>query len=641
MEGDVVTLQNLFVFDITGEDANGSIIGRHRSTGIARPRFWDRAAYYGQERSARRGAGGIGGSRRPTATRSETTMSDVGDLLSFGAAMLAALAVGALAYAFLYPYLLGDAKGSAPERREEPKGAHRVERARAGGVTAQIGRRHLEGHGEPPEGSARRSSLRLRLERAGLDDNAEDFWLASLVCGAVFALHLDDVAAVSATRTLLPSWLASSAYSVFRAGSLQAHGQTADEVHRELPNAIDIMVRGMKSGLPLNECLAIIARESEEPLAGEFREVIEQQRVGVSLGEALQRLSMRMPLPEVQFLAIVVAIQQQAGGNLSEALGNLSTVLRDRFQLQNEGQSTVRGGQSLGLGPRLRCRRRDVPRLMHDARVHLRLFDTRTGNFALHVLRPLDADGRPGDAQDDQLQVLSSSVGRISAHPRGTGSGNASDRHVHQSDFHRHHSDGDLRLRHGADDHHADAGPRPHEPPHALHGGRARQVARRAARRNERATARASAAERRRKASCSRSSPAQSAQDARYRGAARSPEAGRLARPAAARRLHVLPRRAAATLLRAVFYLFVLGGFGLSAAHQADDGARCGASWASTRRAFSSRTSSRSARQSIKMAFPDALDMLLICVQSGMSVEAAFGKVSKEIGASRWSSPRS
>jgi pilus assembly protein CpaF len=49
MEGDVVTLQNLFVFDITGEDANGRLLGRHRSTGIARPRFWDRAVYYGLE----------------------------------------------------------------------------------------------------------------------------------------------------------------------------------------------------------------------------------------------------------------------------------------------------------------------------------------------------------------------------------------------------------------------------------------------------------------------------------------------------------------------------------------------------------------------------------------------------------------
>jgi tight adherence protein B len=102
----------------------------------------------------------------------------------------------------------------------------------------------------------------------------------------------------------------------------------------ELPNAIDIIVRGMKSGLPLNECLSIVARESSEPLASEFREVMDQQRVGVPLGEALEKLTNRMPLPEMKFLTIVIAIQQQAGGNLSEALSNLSGVLRDRVRLQ-------------------------------------------------------------------------------------------------------------------------------------------------------------------------------------------------------------------------------------------------------------------------------------------------------------------
>ncbi len=93
-------------------------------------------------------------------------------------------------------------------------------------------------------------------------------------------------------------------------------------------------MRGVKSGLPLNECLSTIARESAEPLASEFREVVDQQRVGVSLSEALDRLTTRMPLAEIKFLAIVIAIQQQAGGNLSEALGNLAGVLRDRFRLR-------------------------------------------------------------------------------------------------------------------------------------------------------------------------------------------------------------------------------------------------------------------------------------------------------------------
>ena len=102
----------------------------------------------------------------------------------------------------------------------------------------------------------------------------------------------------------------------------------------ELANAVDIVVRGVKSGLPLNECLATISNESAEPLASEFREIVDQQRVGVSMSEAMERLTTRMPLAEVRFLTIVIAIQQQAGGNLSEALGNLATVLRDRFRLR-------------------------------------------------------------------------------------------------------------------------------------------------------------------------------------------------------------------------------------------------------------------------------------------------------------------
>ena len=76
MEGEVVTLQNMIVYEITGEDANGKLIGRHRSTGIARPRFWERAEYYGETDRLARGAGRVGSRATPTATRWERTMVD-------------------------------------------------------------------------------------------------------------------------------------------------------------------------------------------------------------------------------------------------------------------------------------------------------------------------------------------------------------------------------------------------------------------------------------------------------------------------------------------------------------------------------------------------------------------------------------
>jgi tight adherence protein B len=95
-------------------------------------------------------------------------------------------------------------------------------------------------------------------------------------------------------------------------------------------DAIDILVRGIKTGLPVHDCFKIIARESPEPLAGEFRTLVEGMGVGLTLAQALDKMYERMPTPELKFFAIVIAIQQKSGGNLAEALGNLTTVLRAR-----------------------------------------------------------------------------------------------------------------------------------------------------------------------------------------------------------------------------------------------------------------------------------------------------------------------
>ncbi len=98
----------------------------------------------------------------------------------------------------------------------------------------------------------------------------------------------------------------------------------------QLADAIDIIVRGVKSGLPLNQCLRIIAAESPEPLKSEFQSLVDSQAMGVPLEQSMQRMYDRMPLPEVNFFSIVLVIQQKTGGNLSESLGNLSSVLRAR-----------------------------------------------------------------------------------------------------------------------------------------------------------------------------------------------------------------------------------------------------------------------------------------------------------------------
>jgi tight adherence protein B len=102
----------------------------------------------------------------------------------------------------------------------------------------------------------------------------------------------------------------------------------------EFPNAVDVIVRGVKAGLPLVDCLKIVASEAQEPVRSEFKTLVQDQTMGMPLDEAVQRLPDRVPLTEATFFAIVIAIQSRTGGSLSEALGNLSKVLRERKKMQ-------------------------------------------------------------------------------------------------------------------------------------------------------------------------------------------------------------------------------------------------------------------------------------------------------------------
>ncbi|MFA5949007.1 MAG: type II secretion system F family protein [Hyphomicrobium sp.] len=172
------------------------------------------------------------------------------------------------------------------------------------------------------------------MERAGLPADPQAFYVASaisgLLCAAIAYFSLPKGQLLT-TLTVVAGFVGVIGLPRFILNKLFERRQK--RFIAGLANSIDIIVRGVKSGLPLNECLNIIANEASDPIGPEFKEVVEQQRLGVPLGEALTRLSVRMPLQEVRFLAIVISIQQQSGGNLAEALNNLSTVLRDRHKM--------------------------------------------------------------------------------------------------------------------------------------------------------------------------------------------------------------------------------------------------------------------------------------------------------------------
>ncbi len=105
------------------------------------------------------------------------------------------------------------------------------------------------------------------------------------------------------------------------------------------PDAVDVIVRGIKAGLPLLDSLKLIATDAEEPVRSEFRSIIDTQSIGMPIGEACLKLYESIPVAEANFFGIVVSIQQRAGGNLSEALGNLSRVLRDRKKMKAKIQA--------------------------------------------------------------------------------------------------------------------------------------------------------------------------------------------------------------------------------------------------------------------------------------------------------------
>ena len=257
------------------------------------------------------------------------------DLLLLGLLLLAALSIGAVVFLLVNPYLSGERRADKRIQGVTVTRSTRIA-VKAQADAAQNRRRQVADtlrDLEDRQKAREKITMRLRLQRAGLDVSPRSFWVASLACGVVVAagiwLSAPNLPIIVPLLGLfvgalgLPRWILAR---------LTKRRQT--KFTDEFANAIDVIVRGVKSGLPLPECLGIIARESPQPVSGEFTELVEQQRVGVPLGEAFERMMTRMPMPEVRFFAIVIAIQQQAGGNLSEALGNLSGVLRDRKRLQ-------------------------------------------------------------------------------------------------------------------------------------------------------------------------------------------------------------------------------------------------------------------------------------------------------------------
>ena len=109
-----------------------------------------------------------------------------------------------------------------------------------------------------------------------------------------------------------------------------------DQFEEQLPEAIDLMTRAIRAGHPLGSGMQMVADESREPVAGEFRRVFEEQRFGLPFDDALYGLADRVPLIDTRIMVTAMLVQREVGGNLAEVLGNMAHVIRERFKIRRQ-----------------------------------------------------------------------------------------------------------------------------------------------------------------------------------------------------------------------------------------------------------------------------------------------------------------
>lgn len=262
------------------------------------------------------------------------------DLPTLLIVLLAAVSAGALAYVFLFNRIaeeknvgkrLETVKAAETNRAIVKASRDRLAEAAKRRKSVQDSLKDLEDKQKIRDANTRKPPLKMQIRQAGMTVSIERFYVYSVVCAVVLVI-IGFIAGISIYVIPglaligglgLPRWFVS-----FR------RKRRVKAFLNEFPNALDVIVRAVKSGLPLNDGIRLIAHESREPVKTEFKRIVEAQQVGLSIPEAAMRMPETMPCPEASFFGIVIQIQAQAGGNLSEALGNLSRVLRDRKKMK-------------------------------------------------------------------------------------------------------------------------------------------------------------------------------------------------------------------------------------------------------------------------------------------------------------------
>jgi tight adherence protein B len=179
--------------------------------------------------------------------------------------------------------------------------------------------------------SSRAEALQLRLIRTGKNWTISQYLYGSLGLGLALAvivyLRSGAIMLSLGIGVLAGAGIPHMVVNFFIKSRL-------NQFNTKFPDAIELLVRGLRSGLPVTETLGVVAQEVPGPVGEEFKAVVERIKIGRTMEEALQETADRLGTPEFQFFVITLAIQRETGGNLAETLSNLADVLRKRAQMK-------------------------------------------------------------------------------------------------------------------------------------------------------------------------------------------------------------------------------------------------------------------------------------------------------------------
>jgi tight adherence protein B len=180
--------------------------------------------------------------------------------------------------------------------------------------------------------STRVTDIQKMLAQAGMSVRAGNFLGMSALAGilATFVAYALSKRVEAAWVAMLVGFVVPYLYASYR------RNKRFEKFEELFPEAIDTLARAVRAGHAFTTALEMITNEVSEPVAGEFRQLYEEQKFGMPVRDALINLTERIPLVDVKFFVTAVMLQRETGGNLAEILDNLSYVIRERFKIQRQ-----------------------------------------------------------------------------------------------------------------------------------------------------------------------------------------------------------------------------------------------------------------------------------------------------------------